>query len=158
MDEVKIANSSQTSSHLKSPKIASLCRTLSDSVGHCLTLFEIASPIHRDPLHDFVRSCRTLSGIRIWAQWLDSWESSISTPPPPMALLSWTLRFTIEQAHFPHPQRPNSLSPRVFIPSSCLGIEWSKDSFFLCDSPPQAHLGCWIFILHAYYSWSFAPI
>jgi hypothetical protein len=27
----------------------------------------------------------------------------------------------------------------------------------LCDSPPQARLGCWIFILHAYYSWNLAP-
>jgi hypothetical protein len=27
----------------------------------------------------------------------------------------------------------------------------------LCDLPPQARLGCWIFILYAYYSWSIAP-
>jgi hypothetical protein len=38
-----------------------------------------------------------------------------------------------------------------------LGIGWRKDSSSLCNSPSQAHLGCWIFILHAYYSWSFAP-
>jgi hypothetical protein len=38
-----------------------------------------------------------------------------------------------------------------------LGIEWSKGSSSLCDSPSQARFGCWIFILHAYYSWSFAP-
>jgi hypothetical protein len=35
-----------------------------------------------------------------------------------------------------------------------LEIEWSNDSSSLCDSPSQARLGCWIFILHNYYSWS----
>jgi hypothetical protein len=74
-----------------------------------------------------------------------------------MALLSWPHHFHAEQAHTLHSQRPNSLSPRAFIPSSCLGIEWSNNSSSLCDSPPQARLVCWIFILHAFYSWSFAP-
>jgi hypothetical protein len=102
-------------------------------------------------------SSQTLSGIWIWAQWLVSWESSINTPPPPTALQSWPLQFPVEQAHFLHSQRSISLSPRAFIASSCLGIEWSKDLSSLSDSPLQAHLGCWIFILHAYYFWSHAP-
>jgi hypothetical protein len=102
-------------------------------------------------------SPRTLSGIWIWAQRLVSWESSINTHPPPMALKSWPLQFPVEQTHFLHSQRPISLSPRVFIPSSCLGIEWSKDSSSLRDSPPRAHLVCWIFILHAYYFFSLTP-
>jgi hypothetical protein len=74
-----------------------------------------------------------------------------------MALHSWPQHFPVEQAHSLHSLRPISLSPRTFIPCSCLGIEWSKGLSSLCGSPPQAHLGCWILILHAYYSWSFAP-
>jgi hypothetical protein len=74
-----------------------------------------------------------------------------------MALFSWLSNFSIERVHPLHSKSLNSLSPRVFIPSSCLGIEWSKDSRSLCDSRPQACLGYWIFILHAYYSWSVTP-
>jgi hypothetical protein len=106
---------------------------------------------------DYVRSCRTMSGIWIWAQRLFSWESSINTSPPPTAQKAWSLHFPVEQAHILYSQRPISLSPRAFIPCSCLGIEWSKDSSSLCDSPPQACLGCWIFILHTCYFWSVAP-
>jgi hypothetical protein len=106
---------------------------------------------------DYVRSCRTMSGIWIWAQRLFSWESSINTSPPPTAQKAWPLHFPVEQAHILYSQRSISLSPRAFIPCSCLGIEWSKDSSSLCDSPPQACLGCWIFILHTCYSWSVAP-
>jgi hypothetical protein len=102
-------------------------------------------------------SPQTLSEIWIWAQWLDSWEAPINIPPPPTALLSWPLHFPVEQALILNSKRPNSLSPRAFILSSCLGIEWSKDLSSLCDSPHQAHLGYWIFILHAYYSWSIGP-
>jgi hypothetical protein len=98
-----------------------------------------------------------MSGIWIWAQWLVSWESSINTPSPLTAKRAWPLHFPVEQAHILYSQRPISLSFRTFIPSSCLGIEWSKDLSSLCDSPPQARLDCWIFILHACYSWSIAP-
>jgi hypothetical protein len=37
MDVVIIIDSSQTPSKLKTPKTESLCRTLSDSAGHCPT-------------------------------------------------------------------------------------------------------------------------
>jgi hypothetical protein len=37
-----------------------------------------------------------------------------------------------------------------------LEIEWSQDPSFVCEYHLQAHLGTWIFILHAFYSWSFA--
>jgi hypothetical protein len=84
-------------------------------------------------------------------------ERSICTQPPPMALHPWPLHFPVEQAHILHSKGPNSLSHRASIPSSCLGIEWSEDLSFLYDSPPQACLGYWIFILSAYYSWSLAP-
>jgi hypothetical protein len=123
-----------------------------------------SKPIHRDTLPDIVRSSQTLfgsprilSGVWIWAQWLDSWESPIYTHTPPMDFYSWPLHFSIKQAHILYSKRLNSLSPRASIRSSCLGIEWSNDSSSLCDSLPQAHLGCWIFILHAYYSWSLPP-
>jgi hypothetical protein len=76
--------------------------------------------------------------------------TSNSSPP-------WPLHFSIEHAHILHSKRPNSLSLRASIPSSCLGNDWSKDSSSLCDSPRQGHLGYWIFILRAYYSWSLAP-
>jgi hypothetical protein len=72
-----------------------------------------------------------------------------------MALLSWLLHFAVKQAQILHSQMPNSLFPRVFIPSYCLGIEWRKDSRSLCYSPSEPCLDCWIFILHTYYSWSF---
>jgi hypothetical protein len=98
-----------------------------------------------------------LSGIWILAQRLYFWESYIYIHPPPTALYSWLSKFPVERLHPLHSKSLNSLSPRVFIPSSWLGIEWSKDSRSLCDSPPQACLGCWIFFLRAYYSWSFAP-
>jgi hypothetical protein len=38
-----------------------------------------------------------------------------------------------------------------------LGIEWSQDLSFVCESHLQACLGYWIFILHGFYSWSVAP-
>jgi hypothetical protein len=38
-----------------------------------------------------------------------------------------------------------------------LGIEWSQYPSFMCEYNLQARLGTWIFILHAFYSWSFAP-
>jgi hypothetical protein len=104
---------------------------------------------HRESQPNIVRLPRILSGIWIWAQRLVFWESSINSPPPPMALKTWPHHFPVEQAHILYSQRPISLSPRVFIPSSCLGIEWSKDLSSLCDSPSQARLSCWIFILHA---------
>jgi hypothetical protein len=99
----------------------------------------------------------TLSRIWILAQWLYFWESSIYIHPRPTTLFSWQIHFHVERVHPLHSKRLNSLSPIVFIPSSWLGIEWSKDSRSLHDSPPQAYVGCWIFILHAYYFWSFAP-
>jgi hypothetical protein len=128
--------------------------------GHYPPLPESApnsNSLHRNSQPDFVRHPWTLSGFWIWAQRLDSLESPIYTNTPPTSLLSWPLHFTVEKALILHLKRPNLLSLRAFIPNSCLGIEWSKDLSSLCDSPPQAHLGCWIFILHAYYSWSFAP-
>jgi hypothetical protein len=106
---------------------------------------------------DIVQNPQPLFRFWIRAQRLDSFESSIYTHPPPTALPSWPLHFPVEQAHIIHSKRPNSLSPRASIPNSCLGIEWSKDSSSMCDSPPQAHLGYWIFILCAYYSWSLTP-
>jgi hypothetical protein len=167
MDEVKIIESSNSKSFLSLPQIKTSSRTLSDPTGHCLALLEPlqnSNTFHRNPWPDNVRSSRTLSGsprtlsgIWIWAQRLVSWESSIYTPPPPTALLPWILHFAVEQAHILHSQRSNSLSPRAFIPSSYLGIEWRKDLSSLCDSPHQAHLGYWIFILHTYYAWSLAP-
>jgi hypothetical protein len=129
-------------------------------VEHCPALPELvqnSKTAHRNLHLDFVRHPRTLSGFWIWAQWLDSWENFIYTHPSLMALHSWSLLFPLEQAHILYSKRPNPLSPRASIPSSCLWIEWSKNLSFLCDSLPQAHLGCWIFILHAYYSWSLPP-
>jgi hypothetical protein len=120
-------------------------RTLSGPDGYC------------SAQTDIVRLPRTLSGVWIWVQRLVSWESSINSPPPPMALKTWPLYFLVEQAHILYFQRPISLSPRAFIPSSCLRIEWSKDLSLLCDSAPQARVGCWIFILRTCYSCSVAP-
>jgi hypothetical protein len=97
-------------------------------------------------------SPRTLSGIWIWAQRLNFWESSIYTHIPPTAFYSWPLHSPVEKAQSLHSKRSKSLFPRAFIL-----VEWSKDSSSLCDSPLQARLDCWIFILCAYYSWSFAP-
>jgi hypothetical protein len=96
---------------------------------------------------------QTMFGFWILAQWLDSWDSSIS----PTVLSSWQTHFPIERVHPLHSKSLNSLLPRASIQSSLLGLEWSKDSRSLFDSPPQACLGCWIFILHTFYSWSFAP-
>jgi hypothetical protein len=128
--------------------------------GHCPTLPEStpnSNSLHRNSQPDIVRHPQTLSGSWIWAQQLDSLESPIYTNTPPTALLSWLLHFPIEQALILNSKRSNSLSPRAFIPSFCVEIEWSKDLSSLCDSPPQTRLGCWIFILRAYYSWRFAP-
>jgi hypothetical protein len=74
-----------------------------------------------------------------------------------MALFSWQTHFPVERVHPLYSKSLNSLSPRPFIPNSWLGIEWSKDSRSLRDSPPHACLGYWIFIIHTYYSWSFTP-
>jgi hypothetical protein len=38
-----------------------------------------------------------------------------------------------------------------------LGIEWSQDPSFVCESHLHACLGTWIFICYACYYWSFAP-
>jgi hypothetical protein len=160
MNEVKIIESSNSKSFPSHPQTEISSWTLSTPAEHCLVLLEPlqnSNTLHRNPWPNNVRSSQTLSRILIWAQRLVSWESSINTPPPPTAQKGWPLQFPVEQSHFLHSQSPISLSPRAFIPSSYLGIEWSKDSSSLCDSPPEAHLGCWIFILHAYYSWSLAP-
>jgi hypothetical protein len=117
MDEVKIVDSSQTPSHLKSPKTESLYRTLSIPTQN-----NFSNP-QKPPL-DFFRSCQTLFGpaehcptalniVRnLNLSPTDNFlrEPYIYIPPLPMALLSWPLRLTAEQVHFLHPQRPNSLS------------------------------------------------
>jgi hypothetical protein len=126
-------------------------RTMSGLTGHFRTYLR-KPHFFRELSPDNVRSYQTISGIWIWAQWLVSWESSINTPPPTTAQKAWTLYFPVKQAHILYSKSSISLSPRAFIPSSYLGIEWSKDLSSLCDSPPQARLGCWIFILHACYS------
>jgi hypothetical protein len=139
------------------------------SVRHCSAPSDIVRPCSKQPHHSIETPYWTLSGPAghcptppDFVQILNpsptaSFLRELYTPPPPMALSSWPLLSPVEQAHFLHSKRQNSLSPRASIPSSCLGIEWSKDSSSLCDSPPQARLSCWIFILHAYYSWSIAP-
>jgi hypothetical protein len=122
---------------------------MSDLTGHFRTY-------SRRP-HFSETSHRTMSGIWIWAQQLVFWENSINTTPSPTAQSAWPLHFPVEQAHILYSKRPISLSPKSFILSSCLWIEWSKDLSSLCDSPPQVRLACWIFILQACYSWSVAP-
>jgi hypothetical protein len=125
---------------------------------HCPTLLESlqnSNTLHRNSWSDNVQG--EPDNFWIWAQWLVSWEGSINTPPPPTAQKNWPLQFPVKQAHFLHSQRSISLFTRAFISSSCLEIEWSKNLSSLCDSPPQAHLDWWIFILHAYYSLSIAP-
>jgi hypothetical protein len=130
-------------------------------------LFGLASNsnrFHRELLPDFVRSYQTLSDpsrilpeIQIWAQQLDSLESPINIPPPPTTLPSCPLRSLGAKAHMLHLQRPKTPPLEISLQVLDLGIEWSKDSSFVCDSPPQACLDSWIFILHTYYSWSCAP-
>jgi hypothetical protein len=108
-------------------------------------------------LPNFVRLSRTLSGIQIPAQQLVPFELSIHSPSPPTARVTWHDENHVLKAHF--------LLSKGLIHSILehplqvldLGFEWSKDSSFLCDSPPQAFLGSWIFTLHAYYYCSFAP-
>jgi hypothetical protein len=52
---------------------------------------------------------------------------------------------------------PTHLTLELSLHVLDLGIEWSKDSSFVRESHLQACLVTWIFILHAYYSWSFTP-
>jgi hypothetical protein len=130
---------------------------MSGPTRHCPPLLKRAPTFSQSPSRTMSGSPQNLSEIWIWAQQLDFLESSIYTHTPPMALNSWQLYSPVEKAHSLHSKRHKSLFSRAFISSSCLGFEWSKDSSFLCDSPPQTHLGCWIFILCAYYSCSFAP-
>jgi hypothetical protein len=151
------ANSKSFPTHSKQKPLA----------GHCPALPELAprfkipqqKPLVRLYLaqSNIVRLPQTLFGFWIWAPRQDSWESPINTPPPPMTLHAWLLNFSIEHAHTLHSKRSNSLPPRASIPSSYLGIAWSKGSSSLCDSPLQACLGYWIFVIHTYYSWSVAP-
>jgi hypothetical protein len=155
MDEVKIIESSNSKSLPSHPQTETFSRALT-GLTRATPKFKYTS---QKPL---TGHCPAQPNI-VWnlnlsrAQQLVSWESSINTPPPLTAQKAWPLHFSVEQAHILYSQRPISLSPRAFIPSSYLEIEWSKDSTSLCDSPPQAHLDGWIFILHTYYSWSIAP-
>jgi hypothetical protein len=163
LDEVKIIESSDSKSFPIHPQIETSSRTLSGPAGHCLSLLERAPIFHRV----LARHCSAQPDIVrlppdfVWNLNLSPTTRILGDPinihPPPTALLSWSLYFPIEQALILKSKRPNSLSSRAFILSSCLGIEWSKDLSSLCDSPPQAHLDCWIFILYAYHSWSLAP-
>jgi hypothetical protein len=110
-------------------------RTLSGLTRLCptlQTLFGLASNsnrFHRELLSDIVwlnrtlsNPARTLFGIQIWAERLDYWERSINIPPPPTSLPLWPLRSPGAKAHFLHLQRPRTLFPRYFTPSS-----WSRD-------------------------------
>jgi hypothetical protein len=100
---------------------------------------------------------RTLSGIQIPAQWLVPFELSIYSPSPPMARISLPDEIPVLKAHFLHFKCLLHLIIEHSLQVLDLEFEWRKDSSFLCDSPPQAHLGSWTFILHDYYSWSFSP-
>jgi hypothetical protein len=74
-----------------------------------------------------------------------------------MARIFWHVNFTVLQAHFLQSKGLKCSILEHPLHVLDLGFEWRKDSSFLCDSPPQARLGSWIFILHAFYSWSYAP-
>jgi hypothetical protein len=144
--------------------------TLSGLTGHCPAQSDIVRPLrilsglasnsnqlHKEPLPDFVRSCWTLSGFQISAQWLVSWESPISIHPLPMTLLSWPNKILVLKAYFLHSKGLIHSILEHPLQVLNLGFEWSKDSTSLCDSPPQGHLGSWIFILHTCYYWNIAP-
>jgi hypothetical protein len=74
-----------------------------------------------------------------------------------MGLLSWPNEILVLKAHSLHSKGLSHSILEHSLQVLDLGFEWSKDSTSVCDSPPQACHGCWIFILHTYYSWSYAP-
>jgi hypothetical protein len=140
MDEVKITKSSL----LHTSKTETSRRTMSGFT-------------RENPKHSQEGSVGQCPYFESCPQRLDSWDSSIYIFTPPTALSSWLPHFFVERVYPLHSKSLNSLLPRASIQSSLLGIEWSKDSRSLCDSPPQTCLSCWIFIFHASYFWSFAP-
>jgi hypothetical protein len=152
LDEVKIIKSINSKSFPKPFHTETPSQVLSGQPNIVWIYPRCPHPPQRDPSRTLSGSPRTLFEFWILAQQLVFWESSIYTPPPPMALSSWLSKFPVERVHPLHSKSLNSHSPRAFIPSSWLGFEWSKDS-----SPCVIHHNYWIFILHTSYSWSVAP-
>jgi hypothetical protein len=127
--------------------------------------FLLKSPLYtRECQADKVHSHWTLSGwtrhcleFKNWDQRLVSWESPINIPPPPMALsLGHYILLVLKFISFILKGLKHS-PPEISLQVLDIGIEWSQDPSFVCESHPQACLGYWIFILHTFYSWSFAP-
>jgi hypothetical protein len=168
-DEVKMQIRANSNS-VQNTQTESSYRTLSSPTGHCpaptgLCLayrnsnrFHPRAPTGLCPIQpDIVRSGSDIVRSSKSCQRLVPFEISIYSPTPPMARISSPVNFTVLWAHFLHSKGLKHSTLEHPLQVLDLGFEWSKDSSFLCDSPPQAHLGSWIFIIHFFYSWSCAP-
>jgi hypothetical protein len=122
------------------------------------------SGVHCPPPSDFVQLLqtlsgwhRTLSGVQKIVQRLVFWERSINIPTPLTALSLGHMRFLVLKLILSISKGLKHSTLEHTLHVLDLGIEWSQDLSFMCESHLQAYLDTWIFILHAFYSWSFAP-
>jgi hypothetical protein len=112
---------------------------------------------HLSPPESVRRTKSAPTRFWIWVQRLVPWDSSINTSTIPMALYLGHSIILVLKLIFFISKGPKHSILELSLQVLDLGIEWSQDPSFMCESHIQACLGYWIFILHACYSWSFAP-
>jgi hypothetical protein len=131
MDEVKNVNSSKLQVKFYTPKMESLCWTLSGSAGLCLVLPESAH-LHPKSLNwtffgatmfcliepDIVRPGPDIVQNLNLSPTASFLGEPYKYPSTSNGSLSWPLCSTIAKVDFLHLQRPKSLAPRAFTLSS----------------------------------------